>query len=55
MSLEGRITELTNKHRQLEQKIFEEQKRPSADTLKINDLKRRKLRVKEQIQAHKAS
>lgn len=49
MSLKGRISELANKHRQLDQKIAEELKRPLADTLRLKDLKRRKLKIKEEL------
>ena len=50
MSLEGRMTELSNKHRQLDARISEVQKRPSADALEIRNLKRAKLRIKEELQ-----
>ena len=49
MSLQGRISELNHKHRQLDQQITEEAKRPAADTLRLRDLKRRKLKIKEEL------
>lgn len=49
MSLNGRISELSAKHRTLDEKISDEQKRPSADGLVLKDLKRQKLRIKEQL------
>lgn len=49
MSLDGRMNELAAKHRNLDQQITEEQKRPSADNLVIKELKRRKLRIKEEL------
>ncbi|MEQ9436574.1 DUF465 domain-containing protein [Hyphomonas sp.] len=55
MSLNGRISELANKHRQLDEKISETQKHPSADQLELKDLKRQKLKIKEQLQWLKAS
>lgn len=55
MSLKGRISELANKHRQLDQKIHEEQKRPSADTLRLKHLKRKKLKIKEELHVLDAS
>jgi len=55
MSLQGRISELANKHRQIDQKIEEEEKRPSADTLQLKDLKRKKLKIKEELRWLKAS
>mgnify|MGYP006001121397 CR=1 FL=1 len=39
MSLNGRISELSNKHRQLDQKISETQKHPSVDPLELKQLK----------------
>jgi hypothetical protein len=55
MSLNGRISELAAKHRRLDQQIAAEQTRPSADDLVIKDLKRQKLRIKEQLRNLKAS
>ena len=55
MSLIGRISELSAKHRNLDAKISDEQKRPSADGLVLKDLKRQKLRVKEQLRHLKPS
>lgn len=49
MSLQGRIEELSNRHRQLDELIQREQKRPSSDSLTLKDLKRRKLRIKEEL------
>ena len=51
MSLKGRINELANKHRKLDEKIVEEQKRPSADTIRLKRLKQEKLHIKEQLQS----
>ncbi len=50
MSRDGRISELAAKHRKLDEQISSEQKRPSADELAIRELKRQKLRIKEQLQ-----
>lgn len=55
MSLQGRIFELANKHRQLDQKIAEEEKRPAADALRLKDLKRQKLKIKEELRWLEAS
>lgn len=55
MSLNGRISELAAKHRQLDELIAAEQKRPSGDDLTVRDLKRQKLRIKEQLRHLKAS
>jgi len=50
MSIQGRIAELSNRHQALESQIHEEQKRPSADTVRLKTLKREKLRIKEELQ-----
>ncbi len=50
MSLQGRIEELSQRHRKLDETIQDEQKRPATDTLKLKDLKRQKLRIKEELQ-----
>ncbi len=49
MPLGAHLTELSEKHRALERKIEEEQARPSADDLKIAELKRQKLRIKDEM------
>ncbi len=49
MAIEARIRELGARHQILERAIIEETRRPSADSLRLHDLKRRKLRLKEEI------
>lgn len=49
MSLQGRIDELAHKHRELDKKIQHVQKLASTDTLTLTELKRRKLRLKEEL------
>lgn len=44
-----RIWRLRSLHRQLERMIREEQRRPRPDALIIQDLKRRKLQVKDEL------
>lgn len=44
-----RIWRLRNQHRHLEQLIRAEQRKPKPDTLLIQDLKRRKLQVKDEL------
>jgi len=51
MSVQGRIEELSQRHAKLDETIRSEQKRPCADTLKLNDLKRQKLRIKEELRS----
>ncbi|MEM6556401.1 MAG: DUF465 domain-containing protein, partial [Pseudomonadota bacterium] len=55
MSLQGRIEELTKRHAKIDEKIHEEQKRPASDDITIKDLKRQKLRLKEEIGMLRAS
>lgn len=50
MALDAHLAELSQKHRALDQKIEEEQGRPMADELKIAELKRQKLRLKDEIE-----
>lgn len=49
MSVQGRINELSSRHHRLDQQIEEEQKRPAADEIRLHDLKRQKLRIKEEL------
>jgi hypothetical protein len=50
MAIEARIRELGVRHQTLERAIEDELRRPAADTIRLKDLKRRKLRLKEQIE-----
>ena len=50
MSLQGRIEELSQRHRKLDESIQAEEKRPATDTIRLKDLKRQKLRIKEELQ-----
>lgn len=49
MALNAHLAELSDKHRALDRRIEEEMARPSADALKIAELKRQKLRLKDEI------
>ncbi len=49
MTIQARIRELGNRHRQLDEVIQQEMGRPSTDPLQVRELKRRKLRIKEEI------
>lgn len=51
MAVEARIRELGVRHQSLDLEIQEELKRPAADQLRLNELKRQKLRLKEQMEA----
>jgi len=49
MSIQTHLAELERKHRALEDEIAEALAHPSTDDLKIAELKRRKLHVKDQL------
>lgn len=49
MALDAHLVELTEKHRALEQKIEAEMSRPFTDTLKLAEMKKEKLRIKDEI------
>lgn len=50
MGLESHIQELSDKHHKLDEAIQEELHRPHPDDLILSDLKKRKLRLKEEIE-----
>jgi len=49
MSLHDRIESLKAKHADLEMAIQSETRRPLPDTRQINDLKRKKLQIKDEL------
>lgn len=49
MALSAHLAELTEKHRLLDRTIAEEIAHPSSDELKIAELKREKLKLKDEI------
>ncbi len=50
MALEAHLSELSEKHRALDRKIEEELARPTTDDLVIAELKRQKLRLRDEIE-----
>ena len=50
MSLLAHIEELREKHQSIQRQIEDEMNHPLADSLKVSELKRRKLRLKEKIE-----
>ncbi|MDP2151789.1 YdcH family protein [Parvibaculum sp.] len=50
MALESHIAELRDRHRALEQEIDHQIHHPSSDDLHIAELKKQKLRLKEEIE-----
>jgi hypothetical protein len=49
MAIEAHLAELEKRHQALEQELSEALTHPSADDLKIAELKRKKLLVKDEI------
>jgi hypothetical protein len=49
MAIEAHLAELERKHQALEQEITEALTHPSTDDLRVVELKRRKLYVKDEI------
>ena len=49
MSLESRIKELSERHKRLDAAIAAEMKHPAGDDVRIHELKRKKLRIKDEI------
>jgi hypothetical protein len=49
MALDAHIDELSGKHRALDRLIQDEIAKPSSDTLKIAELKRQKLHLKDRM------
>ena len=55
MTIEARIRELGNRHRNLDETIRRETTHPAVDSLHVRELKQQKLRLKEQITSLEAS
>ena len=51
MAVEARIRELGSRHQSLELAIQDELSRPAADDLRLRQLKRQKLKLKEEMEA----
>tara|TARA_Y100000815_G_scaffold212967_1_gene197787 strand:- start:442 stop:720 length:279 start_codon:yes stop_codon:yes gene_type:complete len=49
MSIDARIRELDHRHKQLDAAIETERKHLSGDDIRVADLKRKKLRIKDEI------
>ena len=49
MSLQSHIIELERKHGMLEEKLHAQNIRPAEDTAEILELKRRKLKIKDEL------
>ena len=51
MALEARIRELGSRLQSLEDAISDEMRRPAADDVRLKELKRQKLRLKEELES----
>lgn len=49
MSVEAHLSQLTTKHQELEQRISSELQAPLPDNIRISELKRQKLQIKDRI------
>jgi hypothetical protein len=54
MAVEARIRELGSRHQSLEKMIQDEVKRPAYDAARLQQLKRQKLKLKEEMEALRA-
>ena len=50
MSIDSHLSELMRRHQAIEEAILDEENHPAADDLKIHELKRKKLHLKDQIE-----
>lgn len=51
MAVEARIRELGSRHQNLDRMIQDEVSRPNSDDVKLKELKRKKLKLKEEMEA----
>jgi len=51
MALDARIRELSARHRNLDDALSSEMKRPATDEVRISAMKKEKLRLKDEISA----
>ena len=54
MAVEARIRNLGTRHQTLDEAIRDELNRPACDDVRLRELKRQKLRLKEEMEALKA-
>jgi len=54
MAIDARLRELNARHRSLDEAIEDELSHPGSDSLHLVELKRRKLRLKEEIEGLRA-
>ena len=54
MAIEARIRELGVRHQTLDREIRDELNRPSSDETRLREMKRQKLKLKEEMESLKA-
>ncbi len=54
MSIESRLETLTQRHQELEAALHNEKTHPAFDETKLSDIKRKKLAIKDEMEALKA-
>lgn len=54
MSSSSHLEELQRRHEELDQRIADEERRPGSNDLEVAELKRQKLRLKDEIEKLKA-
>ena len=50
MSIDSHLSELVRRHQAIEEAIMAEENHPASDDIKIHELKRKKLHLKDQIE-----
>ncbi|HWU61194.1 MAG TPA: DUF465 domain-containing protein [Ensifer sp.] len=55
MNIEAHLATLTKRHGDLEEELHSAMNQPSADATKIMEIKRRKLRIKDEIERIRSS
>ena len=50
MSIDSHLNELVRRHQAIEEAILAEESHPAADDIKVHELKRKKLHLKDEIE-----
>ncbi len=50
MSIDSHLSELVRRHQAIEEAILAEENHPASDDIKIHELKRKKLHIKDEIE-----
>jgi hypothetical protein len=50
MSIDSHLNELMRRHQAIEEAILAEESHPAADDIKVHELKRKKLHLKDEIE-----